>query len=52
MKFIFVIIMIIWTFIGLLSTLHARDNIINWYMFIFLGFAPFIPIIAYFCGLI
>lgn len=49
---IFIIVVFIWGFIGLLGGLHAKENRVHYEMIIFLALAPFIPIFAMvFCGL-
>ena len=49
---IFVIVIFVWAFIGWLGGLHANENRINYEMIIFLGFAPFIPLLVKVCGLV
>lgn len=50
-KIIFVIVVLIWCFIGFLGGLHANEHRINYEMIIFMALAPFIPILAIVCGL-
>ena len=48
---IFCVIIFIWCFVGFLGGLHCKENRVNYELLIFMAFVPFIPLIAYACGL-
>ena len=48
---IFCVVIFIWLFVGFLGGLHSKENRVNYEMLIFMAFTPFIPLIAYACGL-
>lgn len=52
MKILFVIIILIWAFIGFLGVLNCKKDRVNFEMIIFLTTVPFIPMVAKWCGLI
>lgn len=52
LKVIFVLIIIVWLFVGFLGNLHCKENRVNYEMIVFMLFVPFIPLIAKACGLI
>lgn len=52
MKMIFVLITIIWLFVGFCGVMNCKKDRVHWEMIIFVSVFPFFPIIAKFCGLI
>ena len=48
-KVIFVIVVLIWCFIGFLGGLNANRRGVNYEMIIFMVSALFIPVLALFC---
>lgn len=51
-EIIFVIVILVWCFIGFLGGMNAKDNRVNYEMIIFMVLAPFIPLLAKVCGLL
>lgn len=52
LKVIFVLIIVVWLFVGSLGVLHCKENRVNYEMIVFMLFVPFIPLIAKACGLL
>ena len=49
---VFGIVIALWLLIGFLAMLTAKAHSTNWFIIIFMGFAPFIPVIAKVCGML
>lgn len=54
MKIVFVIIILVWCFLGFLGIVQnmRHNSRINFEMIFFFLFVPFIPLIAKWCGLL
>lgn len=52
MKFVFAGVVGLWCLVGLLGGVNAKANRTNYEMIIFFGFVPFLPLVAWICGMI
>lgn len=52
MKILFVIVILIWGFVGFLGIMNCKAERPNYEMMIFMFSFPFVPFVAHFCGLI
>lgn len=52
MYILFVVVILIWLFIGILGGMNAKKNRVNYEMIIFILFFLLIPFLAKFCGLL
>lgn len=51
MKFVFAGVVGLWCLVGLLGCVNAKADRVNYEMIIFLCFAPFLPLVAWACGM-
>ena len=51
LKIIFILIVAVWLFVGILGGLHCKEKRVNYEMIVFVSLAPFLPLIAKVCGL-
>lgn len=51
-KVIFVIIILVWMAVGTVGLLQMRKDRVKFEMIIFMGVTPFLPLIAWACGII
>ena len=51
-EILFVIVILIWSFIGFLGGMNANKNRVNYEMIIFILLFLLIPFLAKFCGLL